>query len=84
MILQILHLLDTLLNCSQYSVILYFCVKENKEYECIICGNKKIEEIKEMQPIIFINGNNINNTSIFNLFLSKYKEIYSYACGVGG
>ena len=41
---------------------------------------QKIEEIKEMQPFIFINGNNINNTSIFNLFLSKYKEIYSYAC----
>ena len=65
---------------SIFSNNLYFCVKENKEYECIICGNKKIEEIKEMQPFIFINGNNINNTSIFNLFLSKYKEIYSYAC----
>ena len=64
---------------SIFSNNLYFCVKENKEYECIICGNKKIEEIKEMQPFIFINGNNINNTSYFNLILSKYKEIYSYA-----
>ena len=58
----------------------YFCLKENKESECILCGNKKIEEIEEMQPFIFINTNNINNTSIFNIFLSKYKEIYSYAC----
>ena len=33
-----------------------------------------------MQPFVFINGNNINNASIFNLFLEKYKEIYSYAC----
>ena len=46
--------------------------------KCFICGRKTIEEIKEIQPFVFININNINNTSIFNLFLSKYKEIYSY------
>ena len=42
---------------------IYFCLRENKESECIICGNKKTEEITNMQPFIFINGNNINNTS---------------------
>ena len=33
-----------------------------------------------MQAFTFINNNNINNTSLFNIFLEKYKEIYSYAC----
>ena len=33
-----------------------------------------------MEPFIFVNENNINNTSIFNILLIKYKEIYSYAC----
>ena len=33
-----------------------------------------------MQPFIFVNINDINNNSIFNLMLEKYKEIYSYAC----
>ena len=31
-----------------------------------------------MQPFFFINNNNISNRSISNLFLSKYKENYSY------
>ena len=43
-------------------------------------GRKIKEEIKEIQQFVYINNNNINNTSIFNLFLSKYKEIYSYVC----
>ena len=33
----------------------YFCIKENKESECIICGKKIIEEIDNMQPFIFVN-----------------------------
>ena len=41
---------------------------------------KKSEELKEKQPFTFININNINNTNLFNIFLNKYKEIYSYAC----
>ena len=41
---------------------------------------KKIEILENMQPFTFININNINNTSLFNIFLEKYKEIYSYAC----
>ena len=57
-----------------------FCFGENKESECVICGEKKLEEIKEKQPFTFINMNNINNKSLFNIFLNKYKEIYSYAC----
>lgn len=57
-----------------------FCFKENKSSECFICGEKKLEIIENMQPFTFININNINNKSIFNIFLEKYKEIYSYAC----
>ena len=37
-----------------------------------------IEEIDNLLPFIFVNGNNIDNTSIFNILLSKNKEIYSY------
>ena len=35
--------------------------------------------IENEQTFTFININNINNTSIFNIFLEKDKEIYSYA-----
>ena len=41
---------------------------------------KKVEEINEMQPFIFVNENNICNTRLFNLIFDKYKEIYSYDC----
>ena len=41
---------------------------------------EKKEDKEEIQPFIFININNIDNTSMFNLFLEKYKEIHSYAC----
>ena len=51
-----------------------------KSIECFICGIKKVEENKDMQPFIFINNTNISEKSIFNLLLSKYKENYSYAC----
>ena len=57
-----------------------FCFQENKYTECFICGKKYEEIIKELQPFTFINNDNINNTSLFNVFLNKYKEIYSYAC----
>ena len=33
-----------------------------------------------MQAFTFINNDNINNTSLFNIFLNKYKEIYSHTC----
>ncbi len=55
-----------------------FCFQENKYTECFICGKKNEEIIKELQPFTFINSDNINNTSLFNVFLNKYKEIYSY------
>ena len=57
----------------------YFCIKENKAIECFICGIKKLEAIKDLQPFIFINNTNISEKSIFNLLLSKYKDNYSYA-----
>ena len=50
-----------------------FCLKENKTTECILCGKKQTIEIEELQPFIFVNINNINNKSIFNLMLEKYK-----------
>ena len=59
---------------------IFFCIKENKKSECILCDRKITEEITESQPFLFVNRNNIANTSIFNILLSKYKEIYSYAC----
>ena len=65
---------------SIFNNLNYFCKKENRVTECVICGTKKTEIVEEMQPFIFINNNNINSTSLFNLFLSKYKENYSYAC----
>ena len=43
----------------------------------ILYAKKKI--IENMQPFTFININNINNTNVFNIFLEKYKEIYSCA-----
>ena len=45
-----------------------FCFKENKSTECFICGKKQLENINELQPFTFINCNNINNTSSFNIF----------------
>ena len=33
-----------------------------------------------MYSFTFININNINNASLFNSILDKYKEIYSYSC----
>ena len=43
---------------------------------------KKLEEIKDLQPFIFIVivNTNISEKIIFNLLLSKYKENYAYAC----
>ena len=68
---------------SIFSNNLYFCVKENKEYECIICGNKKIEEIKEMQPFIFINGNNISITSILIYFSQNIRKYIHMLVNLG-
>ena len=81
MILLIFHLQGMLLNYFLYLIIIhYFVSKKNKYTECFICGKKNEEIIKELQPFTFINNDNINKTSLFNVFLNKYKEIYSYAC----
>ena len=88
-LIKLLKIDDTIdLSSSGYAAQLFsifnknslFCIKESKSTECVICGKKNLENINEMQPFTFINSNNINNTSIFNIFLNKYKEIYSYAC----
>ena len=41
---------------------------------------KILGNYKRIAAFTFINTDNINNTSLFNVFLNKYKEIYSYAC----
>ena len=89
LLIKNLKLDDTIdLSSSGYAAQLFsifnnnslFCFQENKYTECFICGKKYEEIIKELQPFTFINNDNINNTSLFNVFLNKYKEIYSYAC----
>ena len=56
-----------------------YCIKENKVIERILYAGRKQEEVQEIQPFLFINSNNIDNKSLFNLFLEKYEEIYSYS-----
>ena len=41
---------------------------------------KKIEEIRDMRILIFINCNNIYNNSLFNTLLEKHKDNYSFTC----
>ena len=57
-----------------------FCFLENKTSECIICGKKSNIIIKEQQPFIFINNDNIKEKNLFNILLKKYKENYTYDC----
>ena len=58
----------------------YFCFEESKTSECIICQNKKIEIIKELKPFVYVNINNINESDLFNIILTKYKENNIYDC----
>ena len=39
---------------SIFSNNLYFCVKENKEYECIICGNKKLKRLRKCNHLYLL------------------------------
>ena len=57
-----------------------FCFKESKTSECIICGKKGTEEIKELKPFVYVNINNIKEKNIFNILLDKCKENYIYDC----
>ena len=58
----------------------YFSLKESKSIECIFCGKKINEYIKELNPFLYINNTNINETHIFNILLNRCKEKYSYDC----
>ena len=57
-----------------------FCFKESKTSECIICGKKGTEQIKELKPFVYVNINNIKEKNIFNILLDKCKENYIYDC----
>ena len=57
-----------------------FCFGESKTSECIICQKKKYEIIKELKPFVCVNINNINESNLFNIILTKYKENYIYDC----
>ena len=69
-----------LLNYFLYLIIIHYFVSKKINIQNVLFVEKYEEIIKELQPFIFINNDNINNTSLFNVFLNKYKEIYSYAC----
>ena len=55
---------------------MYFNLIEKKSSECILCKKKKIDIVKESQPFLYINKNNI-----FNILLDGLKENYIYDCG---
>ena len=57
-----------------------FCLIETKNTECILCGKKISEKVKDSSPFIFIKKDYINENHIYNILLNKYKEIYSYDC----
>jgi len=57
-----------------------FGLKESKSIECILCGKKTNEFIKEMKPFLYINNTNIIETHIFNIMLNRRKEKYTYDC----
>ena len=57
-----------------------FCLQEKKYSECILCGRKNLELIKEIQPFIYVNKNNIFLKNIFNILLEECKERYIYDC----
>ena len=57
-----------------------FFFQESKASECIICGKKGIEQIKELKLFVYVNMNNIKEKNIFNILLYKCKENYIYDC----
>ena len=57
-----------------------FCLQEKKYSECILCGRKNLEIVKEIQPFIYVNKNNIFLKNIFNILLEECKERYIYDC----
>ena len=59
---------------------MYFNLIEKKSSECILCKKKKIDIVKESQPFLYINKNNIILKKIFNILLDGCKEKYTYDC----
>ena len=57
-----------------------FCIIESKNTECILCGKKITENVKDSPPFIFIKKDYLNEKHIYNILLNRYKEIYSYDC----
>ena len=62
---------------------MYFNLIEKKSSECILCIKKKIDIVKESQPFLYINKNNIILKKIFNILLDGCKENYTYDCKCG-
>ena len=65
---------------SIFKNIDYFCIKESKSTECILCGKKLLEDNLENKPFIQININDMNEKYIYNILLKRYKELYTYDC----
>ena len=53
---------------SMFRYILYFCIKESKSTECILCGKKIIEDNLDNKPFIQINNNDMNEKYIYIIF----------------
>ena len=43
-------------------------------------SKEKTEILKELKPFVYINIKNINESNLFNIILTKYKEKYIYDC----
>jgi len=65
---------------SIFKNIDYFCIKESKSTECILCGKKLLEDNLDNKPFIQINNNDMNEKYIYNILLKRYKELYTYDC----
>ena len=63
-----------------FKKIVYFNLIEKKYSECILCKKKKIDIIKESQPFLYINKDNIILKKIINIVLDGCKENYTYDC----
>ena len=58
----------------------HFCIKENKVTNCLLCGKKDVENLTTHSCFFYILEEDFKENKIFNIFLNKYKEKYSYYC----
>ena len=65
---------------SIFNNIKYFCFQETKRSECVLCGKKNEEIIKELKLFVYITNTNIFEDNLFNILLSKSEEKYTYCC----